>query len=514
MTKILHIIKNYCYAGASRSISAIAKNIKQIGPYEHTVISLLPGEEAREVAEDAGMRYLAGLDKESLYREIASADMVQVDWWNNPPVYEFLRANDLPPMRMVLFVHVAGVSWPNIMIPQLVDIADFVVAGCQFNYQCPVIRGLPENIRSEKTDWVSDTTDFDRLDPLVKKPHPGFNIGYIGTADFVKMHPDFIRMSAAVNIPGVKFSVCGRGDMDLLRSQADQLNVAHKFEFKGFVQDIRSEFEVMDVFGYPLCDPPGAELALQDALYAGIPAVVFPLGGIRDAVIHNYNGLHVESHGSYSQALEYLYHHPEELERMSENAKKHAREVFGGFNSAKRFHRIYQRVMELPKTTRQWSTQGLPASIDKHSGMGKFVESIGAANKHFITSVTGKDDPEIIAAEAWIGTGNKRNYFGLSEYRQYYPADSYLRLWEGLALYHMQEYPEAYELIKSAATGIDHWRLSWYMAQVAFALDLWEEAQKNCRVVLMQAPEFQPARLLEDQLKTKAPGQATEITGY
>jgi len=52
---------------------------------------------------------------------------------------------------------------------------------------------------------------------------------------------------------------------------------------------IKPVIETFDVYGYPLCADTYAsgELNLQEVMYAGVPPVVFPYGGVKGLVEHD-----------------------------------------------------------------------------------------------------------------------------------------------------------------------------------------------------------------------------------
>src|SRR5256714_15389959 len=93
-------------------------------------------------------------------------------------------------------------------------------------------------------------------------------------SDFSKMHPRYVAMSADVDVPGVRFVVCGAGaGFPALARQAEQLGVGDRFELRGWVDDIRPVIARLDVFGYPLCEDnySASDLVLQEVMYAGVP---------------------------------------------------------------------------------------------------------------------------------------------------------------------------------------------------------------------------------------------------
>ena len=408
MIRVLHVTKLLNRAGAGRSLTTIARHLHETGRFRHAVASLVSvPERAREMVRRSGVRLLDAPPREVLLEEMERADVVQVEWWNNPQIQEMLRSR-LPPCRLVLSVHVAGDAMPHVLTCGLLDRVDHCVTGCPYVERLPVVESWPK--RATRVTNVFATTDFDRLEGLERKPHQGFNVGYVGVADFKKMHPGFVRMSARVRLPDVRFIVCGNGHLDLLESQAEALGASERFDFRGYESDIRGIFEVLDVYGYPLSSNPGAELNVQEAMYAGVPPVVFALGGLRDSVIHDHNGLVVDSEAEYAEALEYLAHHPEERARLGENARRFAAETFGGARSAEGLAKVFEQVMCLPKRPRP--------PLGQLSGADAFADSLEETSRSM----------EELATHA-----NRLTLLGMREYAQHYPGDERLEHWIGLA---------------------------------------------------------------------------------
>lgn len=461
MIRVLHVTNVLGRAGATRSAAAIARHLRGLGDFAETIVSLEPWDkEAVGLVEAVGMRALETPSAEVLRQEMERADIVHVEWWNSASIVELLHA-PLPPMRLLLFLHVAGDAVPHVITPELVDFADFCVACCPYTYQCSVLQTLPAERQVERAAVVYATADFTRLDGLRPTPHRGFNVGYIGKADFRKMHPEFISMSARVGIPEVRFVVCGRGHVDLLRRQAEELGAAGRFDFRGHVEDIRPVLAEMDVYGYPVGENVGAELNLQEAMYAGVPAVVFPRGGIRDLVIHDFTGLVVRTPTEYVEAIEYLYHHPEERQRLGRNARAYAEQMFGGERSARKLAAIYQDLMRRPKRDRRWP--GAAAS-----GAAWLAESLGEHGRPFAVSLAGGEPDRVRAAEAEIAGQSRFTLWCIQDYRLRHPAEGHLALWAGLILLRLGEGEEAAAAFEDAVRcGLPLERVSGYLAQAA-----------------------------------------------
>lgn len=527
MIKVLHVIDWLCVGGAARSGMAISKYSSRQGNFQHSIVSLnTPDPYAIALAQKSGMRVQTATDQSTIHHEIEQADIVHVHFWNHPRMYEFLRS-DLPAMRLVVWFHVAGDFAPQVITKELVDIADFAIPCNPHSAELPVFKNLSGEVRSRKVGMVYDATDFDRVSGVQPKPHNTFNVGYIGHLSFSKMHSNYVPMSAAVEIPNVRFIVCGSGSLDYLKQQTQQLGATDRFDFRGYIEDIKSAIEVFDIYGYPLCEDTyaAAELNLQEVMYAGIPPVVFPYGGVKRLVINNYTGLVVNSELEYKQAIEYLYHHPQERARLGRNARDYAQQIFGAENAAKALNPIYERLMQLPKRKREWgipagmslleqpiSLQDLTGEVKQVSGAEKFIEAVGDRAPQFAVSFQSQNLEELLEADRQIAASTPLIYSGeggIFQYRSFYPNDGYLYFWSGLVLQHLGQQSQAIaHLNKAIELGCQHWRVSWYLAQVAEKSNNISLAKTALQTVLSAAPNFAKAQEMRSRLQSD---QSTQL---
>jgi glycosyltransferase involved in cell wall biosynthesis len=510
--KILHIVSSISGGGGCRALVAAAKYSSKLGTLEHSILALKEADKiGLELAHSANIPVVVAPEEEELSTTIAQADIVQVNFWNNPIIYEFLRSN-LPPMRLVLWFHVSGDKPPQMITDKLVDLADMAVAGSPYTYEHPVLQNLPAGLRWQKTAVVNAGADFERLTGCQGKPHKGFNVGYIGNLRFVKAHPNYVPMSVRVSVPDVKFIVCGSGKNDI-QEQAQELGVTEKFEFRGYVEDIKSAIEIFDVYGYPISEhfTAGAELNLQEVMYAGVPPVVFPYCGIKRVVEDNYTGLIVHSELEYTQAIEYLYHHPEERTRLGNHAREYAQKLFGAENTAKQFNPIYEKLMQQPKRKREWGMREeinlltAPVSLEDltqkpliPTGAELFIESLGNGAPQFSISMSANNILHILTAESKIAASPhvlQQSAAGIFTYRDYYPDDPNLHLWSGLILQKQEQHDRAIKEFKIAIKqGLTHWRLQWYIAKSAEKKGDIATAKEVLNRVLQESRNFEPAR--------------------
>jgi GT2 family glycosyltransferase/glycosyltransferase involved in cell wall biosynthesis/Flp pilus assembly protein TadD len=510
MVHVLHIIQALSLGGAARSMIAVSKYSSLYGAYRHSVIALqMADPEAVKLAEEAGMTVVVTPDEATITEHLRVADIVQVQYWNNPETVVFLH-RDFPSMRLIQWYHIAGNGSPQIITPELVALPDINIPCNPFSYSdLPIFRDMPAAEKRERAALAYDAADFDRVRSIRPKPHSGFNVGYIGTVDFVKMHRSFIPMSAAVDIPEARFIVCGGGIEEQLKREAALLRAGHKFDFRGYVKDIGSVIEILDVYGYPLCEDTyaAAELNLQEVMYVGIPPVVFPHGGIKRLVEHNTTGLVVHSEREYTEAIEYLYRQPAERQRLGANAAEYARRVFGAENAARVMNGVYERLMQQEKRAHAWGFDaGKPiveqpisyrdiAGESEHVAAARlFVESLGEHGQDFAVSLDGggQDIVDLLRADRNIAASSLLVLnTGILPYRDFDPTDSLLHLWSGLVFEQQNRGMEAIaEYVTVVQQGFREWRVYFYLARALEHNGQKEQAGQLYTQLRASIPEF------------------------
>ncbi len=415
--RVLHVTPCLSRGGAGRALLGAAELAAAADGSEHRVASLTPA-----LAGAEGLELLDAPSPARLREALAVADIVQLHFWNTPELYELLEAR-LPAMRLLVWSAVGGERPPQVLLPELVGLADRTVSQTAL--------GDVEVIAPAHAGGL------EREIPRVA--HAGFAVGYVGTVDPVKLHPGFMDMSARVDVPGIRFVVCGGGDgFGAIDARARELGVAERFDLRGWTDDVPGVLAALDVFGYPLCEDnySAGELVLQEAMAAGVPPVVLPYGGAARMVRDGETGLVAADPAEYTRAIERLHGDPALRRRLGRAAREHALKEWDPAGLGRRWASVYGELMAAPKRERAPLWSGEPEAA--YPGAARFVRGLGGRAPQFAESVaaaragepSGREDEIAASSAALAGAATG----GVLHYRRHHPRDALLRLWAGLVL--------------------------------------------------------------------------------
>ena len=279
---------------------------------------------------------------------------------------------------------------------------------------------------------IFDIADMSRLNGFVRQAHDGCVFGYLGTVNDAKMHPRFAEMAAAAQHADVRFLIYGGGGgEEALRQRLTALGLGGRAAVMGHIEDIRSAFQQMDVFGYPLTEHTYAtsEKALQEAMWVGIPPVVFAHGGVRLLVEHERTGLVVSTEAEYAAAIDRLAGDAALRERLGKNAQSFARQRFDALTWTRKTIDTLEQVAAEPKLTRERLDNRATSAAEG------FIASLGECADPFAVSYAGLSHGDMEAADCTIAASNTllaHGEGGVIHYRKETPDDPHLRLWSGL----------------------------------------------------------------------------------
>ena len=186
--KILHVTP-HLGGGVGKAHAALRGVLPE--EVEQTFVLLEQPRDRRylELIESGGARVVTAASLEQVAELASKADIVQFEFWNHPRLFECLARCAFPAMRTVFWSHISGVSKPLIP-PGLMEEAMRFVFTTKASLDISSSALLSEMARS-KLAVINSGFGFPRADrcALVRNRNPA--IAYLGTVDFVKMHPGF-----------------------------------------------------------------------------------------------------------------------------------------------------------------------------------------------------------------------------------------------------------------------------------------------------------------------------------
>jgi glycosyltransferase involved in cell wall biosynthesis len=434
---VLHIIPRFVGGGPERSILAsVATERRTANANRHVVAVLDPPVSPHMFLAARRLRVELKIRPErmALAKLIADSDLLQLHFWNHPCLTSLLRDLTFPPARVMLWSHVLGIRAPQILTEDIGRFADYLILTTELSQESAGARHAREH--GIPVACIPGLSDMGGLEDFTRRGRRGgICVGYIGVVNYAKMHPRFAEMSAAVEVPDVRFVVCGGGGgEDELRRRFAAFGCADRVEVRGPVQNIREALEEFDIFGYPLAEDTYAtsEKVLQEAMWVGIPPVVFPHGGVGRLVEHNQTGLVAHAEAEYSRAIEQLARDAALRQRLGEGARRYARAEFDPARWCRVANEIMRALMAKPRRCRS------PLQGTEDSAAQNFVRSLGDQAAPFAVSFAGPAEYSlagVAVAEreiAEVSTVVARGEGGVAHYRNSFIDDPHLRLWAGL----------------------------------------------------------------------------------
>lgn len=460
MIKVVHITAHMS-GGLARVLLSTLKHADRHTPeIRHEIVTL--GEITPSVKKsfvDFENKLYINKSYDFVALKVAEADVVQIEYWNHPLIYKFLMGFKFPAARILSCCHVSGFYRPQIIVKNMVSFSDTFLAVTKATGKNEFFRDAPDNALKDKLRFIRFPVDVERFHVKRVIDKNQFNVGYIGTVGYSKLHKGFLRMCANIRIKNVKFIVCGEDNTDNIELESMQYN-PELFEFTGFQENISTILEKIDVFGYPLNNTHfgSGEQAIIEAMYFGIPVVAFSNAAEAEIIENNVSGILVNTEEEYINAIEYLYQNPEERVRMGQNARSHVetrlnpQECFAGLGS------IYMEMMLKPKTLKTYSSiqdDNRAERVDMPDfGAKVLIESLGEKGAEFLDSMSSKGgqnvkdaDDKIANIELAMKTKTKGSLY---QYLYFYPDDPYLNFWVGLVEQRENRHNEAISHFRKA----------------------------------------------------------------
>ncbi|MFH1777347.1 MAG: glycosyltransferase family 4 protein [Candidatus Omnitrophota bacterium] len=297
---------------------------------------------------------MAAVSIDVIEREIKKADIVVLHWWHHPLMAHFLSVLPGINMRLVFWCHVSGCNYPSLPL-EFIEISHKTLFTTQYTFDNPYWTNSQKKIAKDKAAIVYGLGRLDVNSVVSNRPQKNdFIVGYVGTLNFGKLHPDFIDYCAEVvfEIPTARFIMVGdidnrSGILEMARARG----ISQCFEFGGYKEDVSAQLFRFDVFGYPL-NPyhfGTTENALFEAMAFGLPVVALNQCAEKYIIEHGKSGYLAEDKKHYAQLIRYLYDNSSERLRLGENAKKRIVGEFFMEANVHRFHNACEEILKMKK---------------------------------------------------------------------------------------------------------------------------------------------------------------------
>ncbi len=428
MTRILFVIDAFGGDGPTRSLIALAEALQAAEtPMTLDVATLSDAAYPMTLmqARRAGLGVHRAPSDSDTAALIEAADVVVPLFWNSPTMHQFLR-RPWPAMRLAPWLQINGEHPPQTLSAGLIEASDTLICTARST------RHLPE-LAAARTKHLPALPNLSRLSDERPGEDDPFTVTYLGTINGAKMHPHFVAMSAAIDVPDIRILIHGAGGGEqALAAQIAASRDPGRFELGGWVENVGAVLSRTHVLGYPLKPETYAttEKSLIEAMAAGVCPVVFAHGGVSEIVDDGVTGLVVDDERSYSRAIRWLFDHPGERTTMGDAARKAIRARFEPASLAARFGAIVDDVVSRPRRT------ATPAGTIEGTAADLFIAGLGRGGELFVRSrsadadVAADADRQIRARHDHLGTAEG----GIIQHRNVAPDDPWLRYWSGLVL--------------------------------------------------------------------------------
>lgn len=355
--KILHVAA-HLGGGVGKAHAALAQARQEAGSKEEHGFLLLERPEDQRFAESiaaAGSEVLVCPSQAETIDLVAEADILQIEWWGHPRIFQFLARTALPAHRLALWCHVSGLA-PPVIPAALSQLADRTVFTSPCSFEAA---NLQVAIADRREGFVVANSGFGfSARPLSPRPQDrALAIGLLGTLDFAKLHPGFFDVVDRAK-QDLRVRLFGRVDPNgAVAAKAAAMRHPTRVVFEGHAEDPAAALAGLDAFLYLLTpDHYGTgENALVEAMSLGLCPLVLANPAERAIVTHGETGLVATSIEDAGNWIDWMGENPGAVARLGAEAARRVAASHSPATTVAAFAAIHADLMAAPKRPRRFA---------------------------------------------------------------------------------------------------------------------------------------------------------------
>lgn len=347
--KIVHIAP-HLGGGVGKAHAALCEADRDAADRRYVLLEEPRDQRYVDEIRNTGAAVSIAQDRQTVREMMASADIVQFEWWNHPLMCGLLAGPPLPAMRSVFWSHVSGVSAP--FIPAgLVEAADRFVFTSACSRLAPNLPAVAA-AACARTEVINSGFGHPASGAGESTPGKRDCISYLGTVEFTKMSPAMMEVADRLDHDDVAIDVWGGVDANSpVHDAIAAMKHPERFRLRGHTGDPLTALSQTSVFVY-LLQPfhfGTAENALVEAMSLGCAPLVFANPCELEIVRDGETGLVATSTGHAVELANWMLDHPEEVRLMGERARAEVLELRTPARSIAAFRALWQAAMLQPK---------------------------------------------------------------------------------------------------------------------------------------------------------------------
>lgn len=429
--KILHIAV-HMGAGAGKAISGIALSDKA---NEHNIILLDEPEKYDHIkrCEQNGISVKVCPTAEEEREAVSKADVIVVSWWHHPLTYRTLMNIADIPSRLLLWCHVNGLYYPELN-PAFISCFDACMFTSKISFQNERWSTQEKTEIYEKTTLVYGMGDFQpekfpqKTDYKVKQGK--MRVGYVGSLDYAKMHPDFtgwIKAAIEKN-KDISFELAGDVTSELRHDVMEQ-GLSDCVNFLGFRENVKELLTQWDAFIYLLnpCNFATTENALLEAMACGLPVVASSGAVERSIVEDGKDGMLAGDGESFAAQLDRLVKSYELRKTLGQGARADIIRKYDIRENILRFDSVVWNIASRDKKLHDFK------KVLGEEPFNWFLSGCGAEDAKKIGYLSAVDQSSADFEEVRKGVASLEGIFkgkakaSVSQYSEYFPDDRRLK---------------------------------------------------------------------------------------